>query len=122
RASATSLNGLADSHRAVRTSVPPRGGRTRRRYHRDVARPCAILVVAAGLGLLAARAHADERARADQRARHGYELAQAGELNAAIREFKRALAIQPRAVYLCNIGLAYSELGRLHRAHWFLDQ
>jgi len=78
--------------------------------------------VAAGLGLLAARAHADERARADQRARQGYELAQAGELDAAIREFKRALAIQPRAVYLCNIGLAYSELGRLHRAHWFLDQ
>jgi len=78
--------------------------------------------VVAGLGLLTAGAHADERARADRRARRGYDLAQAGELDAAIDEFKRALAIQPRAVYLCNIGLAYGELGRLHRAHWFLDQ
>jgi len=77
--------------------------------------------------LLAVPAHdarADEtaRARADQRARRGYDLAQAKQLDAAIAEFKQALAIDQRAIYLCNIGMAYSELGRVHRAHWFLDQ
>ncbi len=93
------------------------------RYHGSV-RSAPALFVAALLSFPASSTRADDRARAeaDALAERGYDLAQARKLEPAIEAFKQALTTHPRAVYLCNIGLAYGELGRPHRAHWFLSQ
>jgi hypothetical protein len=80
-----------------------------------------LLLVCVLVGLPArAAAQDDPRAQADALVRKGNELGRAGKLAEAIAAFKEAEQLHPRAVPLCNIGLAYGKLGKPALAHLYL--
>jgi hypothetical protein len=80
-----------------------------------------LLLVCVLVGLPArAAAQDDPRAQADALVRKGNELGGAGKLAEAIAAFKEAEQLVPRAVPLCNIGLAYGKLGKPALAHLYL--
>ena len=66
------------------------------------------------------RAGADPAAEAEQLAREGRELGDGGDFAAAIDRFKAAYRLAPLPKYTCNIGLAYSKLGKWAPAQLFL--
>ena len=80
------------------------------------------VVLAVGLLLMAAPAAADDpkNEEAKELVREGAELARDGKHAQAIEKFQEAEALVPRASHHCNIGLAYSEMGALAKAHFFL--
>lgn len=79
---------------------------------------CSVAAVIASPAV--ARADDDAKARADALVVQGNELARKRQFDDATAAFKQAHAIYPRALYLCNLGIAYSELGRWHQANYFL--
>ena len=64
---------------------------------------------------------AQARARADELAQDGNDLGRQGQLDAAIVKFKQAYKLFPRALYACNLGLAYVRKTDWARAHSFLS-
>src|SRR5262245_24732927 len=64
---------------------------------------------------------AQPRARADELTQEGNDLGRQGQLDAAIAKFKQAYQLFPRALYACNLGLAYVRKQDWPRAHYFLS-
>lgn len=88
-------------------------------YDRAV-RSAALLVACVTLGA-AAPARADDAGDALDLARQGETAAANGDLPGAVALFKRALALDPRPEYQCNVGVAYYKGGDLPRAQLFLS-
>ena len=62
---------------------------------------------------------ADNKKQADTLAVEGNALGRDGKFERAIHKFKQANALFQRALYDCNIGLAYVRLQQFHQAHLF---
>lgn len=73
------------------------------------------------LALAARPAAADDAATARQRADEADALAKAGDFVGAASAYKAAHALDPRAEYQCNVGVAYWKARDLPRAQLFLN-
>lgn len=80
------------------------------------------MILVASFALLAALpAAADDADVALALAEQGEAAAAGGDLPGAVGLFKRALALDPRPEYQCNVGVAYYKAGDLPRAQLFLS-
>lgn len=83
-------------------------------------RSAVLLVACAVLGVTPPAA-ADDADDALELARQGEAAAASGDLAGAVTLFKRALALDPRPEYQCNVGVAYYKAGDQPRAQLFLS-
>ncbi len=77
--------------------------------------PCCVLLWCSAPAVAQAQS-AEQAAEASEHFDRGYELAQQGSLEEAIREFKLAYALSPHPSVLYNLGQAYAASGRAAEA------
>ncbi len=80
-----------------------------------------VILVCATPRLASAQDAADPEQQASALVEEAAALGRKGQLAEAIATFKRAEALHPRAIHVCNIGLAYVRLNRWPQAQFFLS-